>query len=56
MNPHSQVLALKGKSPERPESPRPLSAKPDLSKATPRMTQPVQVIQLLRRALEDRHD
>lgn len=51
-----QVLALKGKSPERPESPRLISPKPDLSKATRCTTQPVKVIQLLRHALEDHHD
>lgn len=51
-----QVLTLKGKIPKRPESPRPMSAKPDLSKATRCTTQPVKVIQLLRHALEDRHD
>jgi hypothetical protein len=51
-----QVLALKGKIPERPESPRPMSPKPDLSKPTRCTSQPVEVIQILRRALEDRHD
>jgi len=51
-----QVLALKGKRPERPESPRPLSSKPDLAKTTRCTAQPIKVIQLLRHALEDRHD
>lgn len=51
-----QVLALEDKGPERPESPPSLSPTSCLSKATRRTAQPVEVIQLLRRALEDRHD
>ena len=51
-----QVLALENKVPERPESPPPLSPASCLSKAARRTDQPVEVIQLLRRALEDRHD
>ncbi len=51
-----QVLALKKKRPEPPERPQPMSAKSTRSKSTHCTTAPVKVIQLLRRALEDRHD
>jgi len=55
-SPLYQVLPLKGKMPERSASLQSFSSTECRPKASRRMSQPVEVIQCLRRALEGRHD